>query len=96
MNNGVDFACRLRQPTPDGRYHEFGPVPFPEYERSSPTVRLIRDLVQALDHDGETRQGIRRAVNTAEIAFGIIESHCQGGARVPLPLARRDFWMHSH
>jgi len=59
-------------------------------------VRLIRDLLQALATDGETRQGIRRAVNTAEIAFGIVESHRQGGARVPLPLTRRDFWMHSH
>jgi len=46
--------------------------------------------------NGDTRQGIRRAVNTAEIAFGIVESHRQGGARVALPLARRDFWMHSH
>jgi predicted dehydrogenase len=96
MNNGVDFAYRRRQPTADGRYHEFQPVPFPRYEAVSPTVRLIQDLVQALDRDGETRQGIRRAVNTAEIAFGIIESHRQGGARVALPLARRDYWMHSH
>ncbi|MFA6111142.1 MAG: Gfo/Idh/MocA family oxidoreductase [Candidatus Latescibacterota bacterium] len=96
MNNGVDFACRLRQATSDGQYHELQPAPFPTYPRCSPTVRLIQDLVQALDRDGETRQGIRRAVNTAEIAFGIVESHRQSGARVPLPLSRRDFWMHSH
>lgn len=96
MNNGVDFALRRRQNVCDGRYITYQPAPFPPFERTSPTVRLIRDLVQALETDGETRQGIRRAVNTAEIAFGIIESHRQGGARVPLPLARRDFWMHSH
>ena len=96
MNNGVDFAFRQRRALSGGRYHEYQPAPFPAYERSSATVRLLRDLVQALDTDGETRQGIRRAVNTAEIAFGIIESHRQGGARVSLPLARRDFWMHAH
>jgi UDP-N-acetylglucosamine 3-dehydrogenase len=96
MNNGVDYAFRRREAVCNGRYHEFRPAPFPAFERVSPTVRLIRDLVQALETDGETRQGIRRAVNTAEIAFGIVESHRQGGARVQLPLARRDYWMHSH
>ena len=25
-----------------------------------------------------------------------LESHRQNGARVALPLARRDFWMHAH
>ncbi|MEW6752464.1 MAG: Gfo/Idh/MocA family oxidoreductase [Candidatus Latescibacterota bacterium] len=96
LNNGVEFAFRRRQPTPDGRYHEFQPAPFPPFRAASPTVRLIEDLVQALDADGQTRQGIRRAVNTAEMAFGIIASHRQGGARVKLPLERRDYWMHSH
>lgn len=96
MNNGMEFALRRRQYICDGAYYEYQPAPFPAYERTSPTVRLIRDLLQALDTDGETRQGIRRAVNTAEITFGIIESHRQGGARVPLPLARRDFWMWAH
>ena len=95
-NNGVDFAWRRRTTICDGRYSEFRPAEFPPYPRESPTVRLIGDLVQALDTDGETRQGIRRAVNTLEIAFGIVESHRQGGARVPLPLANREFLMHSH
>lgn len=94
-NNGVDFALRRRQPAAHGHI-EYQPAAFPPFERVSPTVRLIQDLVQALDTDGETRQGIRRAVNTAEIAFGIIESHRQGGARVSLPLQRRDLYMHSH
>ena len=96
MNNGIEFALRRREFICHGNYYEYQPAPFPPYERTSPTVRLIRDLLQALATDGETRQGIRRAVNTAEIAFGIVESHRQGGARVPLPLTRRDFWMHSH
>jgi predicted dehydrogenase len=96
MNNGVEFAFRRRQGICGGRYHEYQAAPFPSFERGSSTVRLIRDLLHALDTDGETRQGVRRAVNTAEIAFGLIESHRQGGARLKLPLARRDFWMHAH
>jgi predicted dehydrogenase len=96
MNNGVEFALRRRHPVAGGRYEEYSPASFPVYERTSPTVRLIQDLVHALDTDGETRQGIRRAVRTAEIAFGFVESHRRGGARVSVPLARRDFWMFAH
>jgi len=96
MNNGRDFALRRRQMICEDRYIEYQPAPFPDYTRTSPTVRLIQDLLQALDTDGETRQGVRRAVNTTEITFGIIESHRQGGARVKLPLERRDLWMWAH
>ncbi|MHB8996554.1 MAG: Gfo/Idh/MocA family protein [Armatimonadota bacterium] len=96
MNNGTDFGLRRREMVCDGKYIEYQTRPFPEYTRTSPTVRLIQDLVQALETDGETRQGVRRAVNTTEITFGIIESHRQGGARVDLPLQRRDLWMWAH
>ncbi len=97
MNNGVDFALRKRQTAVEGRgYVEYVPAPFPAFQRTSPTVRLIEDLVAALDTDGQTRQGIRRAVKTLEIAFGIIQSDRQSGARVALPLKDREYWMHSH
>lgn len=96
MNNGRDLALRRRRLICENRYIEYQPEPFPEYTLTSPTVRLIQDLVQALDTDGETRQGIRRARQTTEITFGLIESHRQGGARVQLPLERRDLWMWAH
>jgi scyllo-inositol 2-dehydrogenase (NAD+) len=59
---------------------------FPEYERASSTLRLIEDLVQALDSGGPTRGGIRVAAANTQLLFGFIESHRRGGARVPLPL----------
>jgi len=59
MNNGIEFALRRREFICHGNYYEYQPAPFPPYERTSPTVRLIRDLLQALETDGETRQGIR-------------------------------------
>ena len=69
---------------------------FPRYRKESSTVRLIRDLVHALDTHGPTQQGARAAAQSVEIAFGIIESHRRGGARVTLPLENRKLWMHSH
>ncbi|NPV46943.1 MAG: Gfo/Idh/MocA family oxidoreductase [Armatimonadetes bacterium] len=93
-NNGMEFQLRCRGNV--GGYEEYLPAEFPPYERVSPTVRLIDDLVHALDTGGETRQGIRTAVKAEEIAFALIESHRQNGARVNVPLSQRDFWMHSH
>lgn len=71
-------------------------TPFPDYPRESSTVRLISDLVQAVRTGGETQQGVRAAGMSAEIAFGLIESHRRGGARVALPIQHRDFWMFTH
>lgn len=79
-----------------GRAREWVQVPFPRYTRHSSTLRLIRDLVQAMDTDAQTMQGIRTAAQTMEIAIGAVESHRQGGARVSLPLADRSYWMCSY
>jgi scyllo-inositol 2-dehydrogenase (NAD+) len=61
-------------------------APFPEYERASSTLRLIEDLVQALDTGQPTRGGIRVAATNTELIFAFIESHRRDGARVALPL----------
>lgn len=78
------------------KYRQYEAHPFPEYERESSTVRLIRDLVQAMETGGETQQGVRKAAMTAEIAFAAVESHQRGGARVTLPVEDRSFWMFTH
>ena len=59
---------------------------FPAFERTSSTVRLIEDLVHALDTGEPTRCGARLARANTELIFAFIESHQQGGARVALPL----------
>ena len=56
------------------------------YTPGSNTLRLVGDLVQALDTGGPTRGGVRVARANTEIIFGFIESHRRGGARVSLPL----------
>ncbi len=74
---------------------EFNIRQFPYYERVSPTTNLIRDLIHAIETDGETLGGMDIAHLNTEIAFGIVESHRRGGARVQLPTDNRDFWMES-
>ncbi|HEX2185684.1 MAG TPA: hypothetical protein VHN78_09290 [Chloroflexota bacterium] len=62
------------------------PAPFPAFTRASTTLRLVEDLVQALDTGTPTRGGIGVAWVNAELIFALIESHRRGGARVRLPL----------
>jgi len=96
-NNGLRWYLRKSEPIEGYTHHrELNIRQFPYYPEESPTVRLIRDLVQAVRTDSETAQGPRIARTSAEIAFGIIESHRRDGARVSLPLQNREFWMFSH
>jgi len=95
-NNGLRWYLRRAEPIDGYARNEFNIRQFPHYTDESPTVRLIRDLVQAIRTDSPTQQGVRRAAVTAEIAFGIVESHRRGGAKVSLPVKNREFWMFSH
>jgi predicted dehydrogenase len=61
-----------------------------DYTPASGTLRLIEDLVQALDTGAPTRGGIGVAYANTEILFALLESHRQGGARVALPLVDSD------
>lgn len=62
----------------------------PEVQIESGTLRAIDDLVRAIDEDGETQGGIELACRSQEMVLGLIASHQADGARVSLPLARRD------
>jgi predicted dehydrogenase len=85
LNDGLSVQWRrARKP-----WHLLEEEPFPETPRKSGTVNGLRELVAALDGEGDTTGGIHRARASQEILFGIVESHRRGGARVPLPLANR-------
>ena len=68
-------------------------LPRPPYERVSGTVNAIRDLVQALNTDGETMGNLPLACRSQEMVIGFCESHRQEGARVSLPLANRELYV---
>ena len=57
-----------------------------DYAPASSTLRLIDDLVQALDTGELPRGGIAAAYANTELLFALLESHRQGGIRVSLPL----------
>ena len=84
LNNGSELT--LRQMEGEGRTRRMGdakPVPF---TLASSTLRLIEDLVHALDTGEPTRGGVRVAHENMHMIFGMIESQRRGGARVELPL----------
>ncbi|MEW6357048.1 MAG: Gfo/Idh/MocA family oxidoreductase [Planctomycetota bacterium] len=64
-------------------------MPQPPFNRESGTVAAMRDLVHALDSDGETLGPLPLACRSQEIMIGVVESHRLGGRRVPLPLENR-------
>jgi predicted dehydrogenase len=86
FNNGLEWQLRRSAPIdPQGRR---GLVlgTFPHAEPQSRTLRLIEDLVHALDTGQPSRGGVRVARASTELIFAFIESHRRGGGRVALPL----------
>lgn len=90
---GYDIASQgqVRQydPNDSGRWRTLVPAPFPKCVQASTTLRLIEDLVHALDTGGRTLGGVRVALAGMELIFGFIESHQRGGMRVRMPLEKR-------
>ena len=93
MNNGIDYQLRKTTMMDGGKWKRVAVVPFPPFERKSATVRCIEDLIQAIETGGTTRGNVRVARAGTEIAFGILTSHKNGGARVPFPLVDRSLYM---
>ena len=63
---------------------------FPDFEPSSATLNIVKDLVHSLDTGEPTRGGVRVARAGLELTFALIKSHRRGGARVKLPLEGSD------
>jgi predicted dehydrogenase len=60
---------------------------FPEFEQTSTTANLIRDLIHALDSGNPaTKGGVRCAYASTELIFAFMESHLRNGERINLPL----------
>ena len=84
MNNGSELA--MRRIEGEGRERKFVSAPPPRFTPASSTLRLIEDLVHALDTGEPTRGGVHVARENMHMIFGMIESQRRGGARVELPL----------
>ena len=86
VGGGVSFVMKRVEGEGRARGRELVEAPFPEYPRQSTTLRLIEDLVRALDTGEPTQGGPDVVYANTELIFGCIESHRKGGARVELPL----------
>lgn len=91
FQNGSDWQVReVVEKDYRGR-NVLGMGEFPKYEVTSSTVKLIEDLVQALDTGNPTRCGAKLARANQELIFAFIESYQRGGARVDLPLTESKY-----
>jgi len=59
----------------------------------SGTLEGIREIVAALDRDGDTAGNIRIACRSQEMVLGTIDSERLGGAKVRLPLENRSLYV---
>lgn len=85
FNNGWRWELRRQANIPGWRAC-FAPEDFPEFERTSSTANLIKDLVHTLDTGEPPRGGVRVAHASTELIFAFMESHLRHGARVEPPL----------
>jgi predicted dehydrogenase len=84
-------AIELRQPV--GRWKQLEPTDAPPLPNGSSALACLEDLVEAVETGRETKGNIQLARRSQEIMMGIIASHGQNGARVPLPLANRSLYV---
>ena len=50
----------------------------------------VRDLIDAVEEDRDPEASTHDVLTATEMIVGLFESHRQGGARIPFPLAKRD------
>jgi len=78
-----------------GDHRLLADVPPPHVPHEGGTINALRDLVQALDNDGDTLGNLRLACRSQEMIIGFCESHRLGGARVRLPLENRQLYVNT-
>jgi predicted dehydrogenase len=86
LNDGIEFLVRKKIPIDGSTRLSLENVDLFEVEPQSSTLRLIEDLVHALDTGEATRGGPRLSYAGQELIFGFLESHRANGARVTMPV----------
>lgn len=93
LNNGIHWYMRQRDKGMRWNVQELREMP--PFAPVSPTVRVILDLIRAIESGGETQGNLAIATQTMEITYGIVQSDRAGGLRVDLPVADRAFYIPS-
>ncbi len=91
VNDGEAVQVRRR----DASSGALDVTPVEQMEPWSGTVRMIRDLVEAIKTGKPGRSNLRVTMISQEIGFGIYESHLRGGVAVSPPIPNRERWVSS-
>ena len=95
LDNGIEWRMRaVKDPADKWRLH--APAQFPAFERTSPTVRCIEDLIESMETGRDTRCSASVARDGLELSLGMALSHIRGGARTKVPIDDRRFYIPSH
>lgn len=86
--NGDEFKVR-RTNAKTGRTEETSYRPL----GVSPTICTIRNLIREIETGERTEGNIDRTMQAVEVQFGLVHSHLQGGARVPVPVQDRTLYI---
>jgi len=95
LDNGIEWQLRVMKDIPN-RWRLHRQSTFPSFERVSPTVRCIEDLILAMESGSETRANPHVARDGMEICIGIAQSHTRGGSTVFSPIDERGLYVPSH
>lgn len=91
-NNGMHFRLR-RKADMGAKWDTWAEAPFPAFERRSPTVNVLEDIVLAHREGRPTLGHVDICHKATEVCLGIVESHRRGGERVTFPLQDRGLYV---
>ena len=87
FNNGDSMRMWVKDPESRARYVK--EVPFDLPEPASSTLRAVNEIIDCLDHGGNTRCTFHDGLVGLELGIAFHESHRLGNARVDLPIEDR-------
>ena len=87
LSGGTEWYLRKRE-SADAGAEMFRDAEFPRFEPASAPLRMVEDLVNAMESGAAPRRGIDTALAATELIFALVESHLRGGVRVDLPLEK--------
>ncbi|MBO3803676.1 MAG: Gfo/Idh/MocA family oxidoreductase [Candidatus Brockarchaeota archaeon] len=93
LDNGIDWRMRVMVESDKWGSHE--PAPFPPFEKSSPTVECIKDLINAIETGSDTKCNAKVGRDGMELCVGMALSHLRDGAKVKPPLENRNLYIPS-
>jgi predicted dehydrogenase len=94
LDNGIDWRMRVR--VESDKWGSHAPVSFPPFERVSPTVKCIEDLINAIETDSDTKCNASVGRDGMELCIGMALSHLRGGMRIKPPIENRTLYVPSN